>query len=79
MCTLTLIITLMILLVSWKNKSVHVSSADIRKAFDKSYLLLEQSGYVFTERSALKCAGCHHTTMTAHGGRSGKKKRHFCH
>ena len=58
------IIILMSLLVSWKNKSVHYGSADIRKAVDKSFFLLEQSGYVFTERSSLKCAGCHHTTMT---------------
>ena len=63
--TLSVIVILMAMLVSWKNKSVHSGSADIRKAVDKSFLLLEQSGYVFTERSAFKCAGCHHTTMTA--------------
>jgi hypothetical protein len=65
MFTLCTIIIVMVLLVSWKNKSVEFGPADIRKAVDKSFVLLEKSGYVFTERSAIKCAGCHHTTMTA--------------
>ncbi|HEY2349410.1 MAG TPA: prenyltransferase/squalene oxidase repeat-containing protein [Puia sp.] len=65
MLSLSVIIILMIHLVSWKNKSVDFGTADIRKAVNKSFILLEKSGYVFTERSAIKCAGCHHTTMTA--------------
>jgi hypothetical protein len=63
--TLSVIVVLMAFLVSWKKKSVFSGSPEIRQAVDKSFLLLERSGYVFTERSALKCAGCHHTTMTA--------------
>lgn len=65
MCTLVVIITLMTMLVSWKNKPAHFGTADIRKSVDKSFLLLEQSGYIFTERSKQKCAGCHHTIMTS--------------
>ena len=63
--TLTVIVILMVMLVSWKNRFAHYESAEIRKAVDKSFLLLEQTGFVFTQRSAVKCAGCHHTTMTA--------------
>ena len=58
-------IFLMNLLVSWKNPPVSVNSSDIRQSVSKSFLLLEKSGYLFTERNRFKCAGCHHTTLTA--------------
>lgn len=63
--TLAVMIIGMNLLVSWKNLPVNVNSSDIRRSVDKSFLLLEKSGYLFTERARLKCAGCHHTTLTA--------------
>jgi hypothetical protein len=52
-------------LCGWKNPALTVSPAGIRQAVGKSFLLLEQSGYLFTARASTKCAGCHHTTLTA--------------
>ncbi len=64
-CGMAAFIFLMNLLVSWKNPPVSVNSSDIRQSVSKSFLLLEKSGYLFTERNRFKCAGCHHTTLTA--------------
>ena len=64
-CTMTGLVILMNLLLSWNKLSVPVSESDIRQSVDKSFLLLEKSGYLFTERNRFKCAGCHHTTMTS--------------
>jgi hypothetical protein len=58
-------VVLMNLLLSWKNLPVSVNPSDIRQSVEKSFLLLEKSGYVFTVRSRFKCAGCHHTTLTS--------------
>jgi hypothetical protein len=58
-------IIFMNLFISWKNIPVSVSSTDIRQSVNKSFSLLEKSGYLFTERNRFKCAGCHHTTLTA--------------
>jgi hypothetical protein len=63
--TLAAMIVGMNLFVSWKNLPVSVNPSDIRRSVDKSFLLLEKSGYLFTERARFKCAGCHHTTLTA--------------
>jgi hypothetical protein len=64
-CIMTSLVVLMNLLLSWKKLAMPVNDSDIRRSVDKSFLLLEKSGYLFTERNRFKCAGCHHTTMTA--------------
>ena len=64
-CTMAALIFLMNLFVSWKKIPVYVNPSDIRQSVNKSFLLLEKSGYLFTERNRFKCAGCHHTTLTA--------------
>jgi hypothetical protein len=71
---LAVLTILMNLVVSWKNIPVSVSPSDIRQSVNKSFLLLEKSGYLFTERSRLKCAGCHHTTLTAMVAASAREK-----
>jgi hypothetical protein len=58
-------IIFMNLFISWRNIPVSVSLSDIRQSINKSFPLLEKSGYVFTERNRFKCAGCHHTTLSA--------------
>ncbi len=63
--TLVITIIFMSLLVSWENMPVSVNPSDIHQSVNKSFLLLEKTGYLFTERSRAKCAGCHHTTMTS--------------
>ena len=55
---LVVFLIFMNLLVSWKNIPVSVSDSDIRQSVNKSFLILEKSGYLFTERSRFKCAGC---------------------
>jgi hypothetical protein len=64
-CSITSFIFLMNIIVSWKNPPVGVNTSDIRQSVNKSFLLLEKSSYLFTERNRFKCAGCHHTTLTA--------------
>ncbi len=64
-CGMAAFIILLNLMVSWKNPPISVNSSEIRQSVSKSFLLLEKSGYLFTERNRFKCAGCHHTTMTA--------------
>jgi hypothetical protein len=63
--TLLVGIIFMNLFISWKNIPVSVSLTDIRQAVNKSFPLLEKSGYLFTERTRFKCAGCHHTTLSS--------------
>jgi hypothetical protein len=72
--TLAVLMILMNLFVSWKNIPVSVNASDIRQSVNKSFLLLEKSGYLFTERSRLKCAGCHHTTLTSMVAGSAREK-----
>ena len=63
--SLAVFIVIMNLTVSWKDISLSVNPSDIRQSVSKSFSLLEKSGYLFTERSRSKCAGCHHTTLTS--------------
>jgi hypothetical protein len=66
--TISILAVFMILInlfVSWKNIPVGASESDIRQSVNKSFQILEKSGYLFTERSRQKCAGCHHTTLTS--------------
>ena len=71
---LAVLIILMNLFVSWKNIPVGVRDSDIRQSVNKSFPILEKSGYVFTERSRQKCAGCHHTTLTSMVAASAREK-----
>jgi hypothetical protein len=75
--TLSILAILMIfmnLFVSWKKIPVSVSDSDIRQSVNKSFLILEKSGYLFTERNRFKCAGCHHTTLTSMVAASAREK-----
>ena len=71
---LAVLIISMSFFVSWKKIPVGVSDSDIRQSVNKSFLLLEKSGYLFTERSRFKCAGCHHTTLTSMVAASAREK-----
>jgi len=51
--------------LSWKNKLSTIPAETIEKSVSKSFKLLERSGYLFTNRSFLKCASCHHNTLTS--------------
>lgn len=46
----------------------------IRAAATKGLSLLEKSGYLFTMRSTLKCAGCHHNSLTSMAAAIARKK-----
>lgn len=50
-------------LTSWIKNSVDPS--DIKKSVTRSILLLEESSYVFTSNTKMKCASCHHNTLTS--------------
>jgi hypothetical protein len=67
--SITIIIASGIFLLSvfagWTNKPADNNIADIKKSVNKSFLLLQKSGYLFTNRSTLKCASCHHNTLTS--------------
>lgn len=52
-------------LVGWMNKPALVSEAEIKSAAGKSFLLLQQSSYVFTNNAKFKCAACHHNPLTS--------------
>ncbi|HLY72284.1 MAG TPA: prenyltransferase/squalene oxidase repeat-containing protein [Puia sp.] len=53
------------MLAGWMKKPADNNIGDIEKSVGKSFLLLQKSGYLFTIRSTLKCASCHHTTLTS--------------
>jgi hypothetical protein len=61
-------------LAAWMNKPVNDNTADIEKSVNKSFSLLQKSGYLFTSRSKLKCASCHHTTLTSMAAEIAKQK-----
>jgi len=69
-----LLMIFMNLFVSWKNLPAGISDSDIRQSVNKSFLILEKSGYLFTECSRAKCAGCHHTTLTSMVAASAREK-----
>jgi hypothetical protein len=52
-------------IISWENKALVISPLTIEASVKKSFSLLEKSSYVFTNRSTLKCASCHHNTLTS--------------
>jgi hypothetical protein len=53
------------LLAGWVNKPASVDPNVIKQAATKSMLLLQKSSYIFTNNSMLKCASCHHNTLTS--------------
>src|SRR5882724_7616642 len=58
-------IFLLNMIVGWMNKPASVNPVDIERSVNRSLLLLQQSGYTFINRNHLKCASCHHNTLTA--------------
>ncbi|HSZ86019.1 MAG TPA: prenyltransferase/squalene oxidase repeat-containing protein [Puia sp.] len=62
------------ILTGWKNKNADNNIAEIEKSVSKSFSLLQKSSYLFTNRSKLKCAACHHTTLTSMAAEIAKQK-----
>ncbi|MFI5186162.1 MAG: prenyltransferase/squalene oxidase repeat-containing protein [Chitinophagales bacterium] len=58
-------IFLLSMLTGWKNKPASINAKKIEQSVTKSMLILQKSAYVFTNNSRLKCASCHHNTLTA--------------
>ncbi len=50
---------------SYPNFGNPTPAPTIRAAAAKGLALLEKSGYLFTMRSKVKCAGCHHNSLTS--------------
>lgn len=60
-CSIFLLSTL----ESWMHKPHNTKEAIIEQSASKAFLLLQKSGYIFTNNNRLKCASCHHNTLTA--------------
>ena len=60
-CSIFLLSTL----ESWMHKPHNTKDAIIEQSASKAFLLLQKSGYIFTNNNRLKCASCHHNTLTA--------------
>ncbi len=58
-------IILLSLLESWMHKPDAPDKVVIEQSAGKSILLLQRSGYIFTNNTKFKCASCHHNTLTA--------------
>jgi hypothetical protein len=58
-------IFLLSLLESWMHKPLAPDKARIEQSAGRSILLLQRSGYIFTNNNRFKCASCHHNTLTA--------------
>ncbi|HEX4373011.1 MAG TPA: prenyltransferase/squalene oxidase repeat-containing protein [Puia sp.] len=71
---LVCVIFLLSTLAGWKNKNADNNIADIERSVNKSFLLLQKSSYLFTNRSTLKCASCHHNTLTSMAAGIAKQK-----
>lgn len=52
-------------LESWMHKPGVTDNAVIEQSATKGLLLLQKSTYTFTNNNRLKCASCHHNTLTA--------------
>ena len=61
-------------LESWMHKPHNTKEAIIEQSASKAFLLLQKSGYVFTNNNKLKCASCHHNTLTAMAAGVGQAK-----
>jgi hypothetical protein len=62
---ITISVFLCSLLTGWINKPLGTDPAVVKQAAAKSMLLLQRSGYIFTNNNERKCASCHHNTLTA--------------
>jgi hypothetical protein len=68
------VIFLLSTLAGWKNKNAGNNITDIERSVNKSFLLLQKSSYLFTNRSTLKCASCHHNALTSMAAEIAKQK-----
>jgi len=62
---ITLTVFFCSLVIGWVNKPLDTDPAVVKQAAAKSILLLQRSGYIFTNNNERKCASCHHNTLTA--------------
>ena len=58
----------------WMDKPKPIDLKTIRQSVTKSMLLLQKSAYTFTNNARLKCASCHHNTLTAMATEIAKRK-----
>ncbi len=58
-------IFLLAALEGWMHKPATTDKAVIEQSAKKSILLLQRSGYIFTNNNKFKCASCHNNTLTA--------------
>jgi len=63
--SLTCVVFLCSMLTVWVNRPPSVDTKVIKQAATKTLSLLQRSGYVFTNNNQMKCASCHHNTLTA--------------
>ena len=62
---ITSFILLCSMLTGWVSKPAPVDADVVKQAATKSLMILQKSAYVFTNNNMLKCASCHHNTLTA--------------
>ena len=72
--SLTCIIFLCSMLTGWVAGPPSADPKVIKQAATKTLLLLQKSGYVFTNNNTMKCASCHHNTLTAMAEEIARKK-----
>ena len=65
---------LLSVLTGWMDKPRTINTKIIRESAVKSMSLLQKSAYVFTNNARLKCAACHHNTLTAMAAELAKLK-----
>src|SRR5579863_5997880 len=69
-CSIILLSTL----AGWMNRPSAADPREVMGSAAKGLLLLQKSGYTFTNRSALKCVSCHHNTLTSMAAGLAKQK-----
>src|SRR5215470_12559099 len=62
---ITCVVFLCSMATGWVNKPLPVDAEVVKQAATKSLMLLQKSAYVFTNNNRMKCASCHHNTLTA--------------
>src|SRR5689334_8930937 len=72
--SLTCIVCLCSMLTGWVNTPPSADPKVIKEAATKTLLLLQRSAYVFTNNNPMKCASCHHNTLTAMAEEIARKK-----
>jgi hypothetical protein len=71
---ITITVFICSLLTGWIGKPIGTDPAVVKQAAAKSILLLQRSGYLFTNNNERKCASCHHNTLTAMACEIAKQK-----